>query len=138
MLILIALLLLITAVGGCGCDPEEEERAREERVDNKFEGAQERLQEERAAQEEADRKEFERQFGYSYGWYDHPDGSIYLNRDGTYKTINDAGNSTSGTYTVSGNAIYFHQTAPEAVEGTATIEYGVITNAYGRFVKRQE
>ena len=78
----------------------------------------------------------EGEFADIAGEYVHPQGTIFLNADGTYSTINSVGSTTSGTYTVSGNTISFHQTAPQAVEGTGTIENGVITNSAGQFVKK--
>jgi hypothetical protein len=70
------------------------------------------------------------------GVYSNPDGSITLNGDGTYSTVNTAGNTTSGTYAVSGNLITFYQTYPSAVTSTYTIENGVIdVGEYGLFVK---
>ena len=74
------------------------------------------------------------------GEYVHPNGSIILNKDGTYTTMNIEGRTTGGTYVLDFDKyptmIYFYQTSPEEVTGEATIVGGVLTNAYGQFIKK--
>gem|GEM_PF-5236298 len=86
-------------------------------------------------EEEEEEEEFEELYEEVAGEYVHPDGTIYLHPNKTYSTRNDAGKTTSGTYTISGTSITFHQTDPEDFSDTQTIENGVITNSYGEFVK---
>jgi hypothetical protein len=131
--LLLVAIVAITTISLYGCDLNDDENIMRETLDDEPayytdqppEEGEEPAQEEAPAQDTA-----------IPGVYSNPDGSITLNGDGTYSTVNTAGNTTSGTYAVSGNLITFYQTYPSAVTSTYTIENGVIdVGEYGLFVK---
>lgn len=137
LLVLLFFVALLMPMAAVGCGSEQDNYAYQKKID------EERRQRENQTQTVVPTKDnisymedTEGEASSVAGEYVNPDGTIFLYADGTYSTINSAENTTGGTYTVSGNTISFHQTAPQAVEGTGTIENGVITTSGWQFVKK--
>ncbi len=124
VLVLLVLFLAAMSLGfECSCFPDESDQ-------------EEQLKEQqKELEKEGDEPDLTADYSNIAGDYVHPDGTIHLYATGQYMTSNKEGNTTSGTFSVDGNTIYFHQREPQKVEGTATIKDGVITNSYGQFVK---